>query len=195
MGRSNPFERPPLAPKGGSALTALLGKTIFNILGWKVEGTVPNVSKAVFVLAPHTSNWDWVVCVSALLAFRLKASYLAKDTLFRGLLGWIMRSTGGVAVNRAKPDGLAEQIARYFELNPRFWLALTPEGTRGNVNRWKTGFLRIAYSSGAPVVPIVISRSNRCLLFGTALKLTGDIETDLDSAMQHYRKYLPDNVL
>ena len=32
-----------------------------DVWGWKVSGDLPNISKYLIVVAPHTSNWDFLV--------------------------------------------------------------------------------------------------------------------------------------
>jgi len=52
---------PQQAPKKGSKFTKWLGRSVLHGLGWKITGEFPKESKLVFIGAPHTSNWDFIV--------------------------------------------------------------------------------------------------------------------------------------
>jgi 1-acyl-sn-glycerol-3-phosphate acyltransferase len=184
---SDQFVRPPSAPAGGASWLAWIGRSVLALLGWTTSGALPNTSKAVFIVAPHRSNWDWVIGVACFFAFRLKVRYLAKDSLFVAPLGWIMRATGGIAVNRSQPGDLAVELAKEFSAASHLWLAIAPEGTRGNVSRWKTGFLRIASEAEVPVYPVILNRQRREIEIGKAFALSGSIEQDLDMVQNFYR--------
>jgi 1-acyl-sn-glycerol-3-phosphate acyltransferase len=52
-------------------------------------------------------------------------------------------------------------------------LALAPEGTRGRVTRWKSGYYVIAEAADVPVVPSWIDWSRRVVGFGDAVPAEG----------------------
>ena len=39
----------------------LLAKLLLRIIGWRVAITVPNYPKCIICVAPHTSNWDFIL--------------------------------------------------------------------------------------------------------------------------------------
>ena len=92
-------------PRRGNALSVAFGRMVLRLLRWRVVGAI-EVRKCVAVVAPHTSNWDFVVAIAAMLALRLGAHWIGKQQIFRwplrGLLGWL----GGIPVDRAAPDGV-----------------------------------------------------------------------------------------
>ena len=179
---------PDAAPRDGNAITRGFGRALLRLCGWRLEGELPDRTHALFIVAPHTSNMDWVVGVAAFLASGLRVSYLAKHSLFVGPLGWLMRKTGGIAVDRGQPAGIADAVALRFHQETKLWLALTPEGTRKQVSRWKTGFLRIAYAASVPVVPVWLDNESRRLVVHQPLQLEGDIDADLARVLDHYRR-------
>ena len=50
----------------------------------------------VLIVAPHTSNWDFLTGIWVKLAMRMGGRFVGKHTLFRGPLGVFMRWLGGV---------------------------------------------------------------------------------------------------
>jgi 1-acyl-sn-glycerol-3-phosphate acyltransferase len=104
---------------------------------------------------------------------------VAKDSLFRGLMGPIMRGLGGVAVNRRERTGFVERVADEFRRREDFHLIIATEGTRSLQAGWKSGFYRIALAAGVPVVMATVDYGKREVgLLGT-ITLTGDEATDM----------------
>jgi 1-acyl-sn-glycerol-3-phosphate acyltransferase len=166
-------------PRRGNRVTRALARGLMSVCGWRIRGDFPDLGKAVFIVAPHTSNWDFIVGVGALYAIGFRAAFLAKHTVFRGPLGWLMRFLGGIPVDRRAPHGAVERVVRRFRESEQLMLGLAPEGTRKRVGRWKTGFYHIAQKAGVPIVPATFDYDQRCILIGEPLATTGDIAADL----------------
>ena len=67
-----------------------------RLLGWRVDGTLPNLKKYVLIGAPHTSNWDFVLFLGLIFYLRANANYMAKAEVFRWpLVGWFFYYCGG----------------------------------------------------------------------------------------------------
>jgi len=171
--------RPPSAPGWGNAASRTLGRMALRILGWHIDGAVPGVPRCVIIVAPHTSNWDFVVGMAALVAMGLRVHYLGKHTLFRGIFGRLLRWSGGLPVDRAAPGDVGERAVAMMRASDRMFLALSPEGTRHKVEHWKTGFHRIAFGAGAPIFPVALdyrSQTVRLLpLFGPSPDYAADL--------------------
>lgn len=180
---------PPSAPRGGSARLAKLGVWGLRRLGWEVKGEFLNVPKVIAVVAPHSSNWDWVIGVFALWALRLKFSYLIKDAAFIWPISVILRRTGGIPIDRSNPIGIVEQVVDEFNKADKLYYAITPEGTRKAVSRWKNGFLRIAYRADVPVVPVSFDYSRKEIMVSSPAVLTGDIDQDLESIQSYFSQF------
>jgi 1-acyl-sn-glycerol-3-phosphate acyltransferase len=158
-----------------------LGRNVMRVAGWTFAGTVPNVSRAVIIVAPHTSNWDFVIGAAGMLCLDLELRFLGKHTLFKGPLGSLMRSLGGIPVDRSRPgSGVVEAMAARFGSEDRLLLALSPEGTRKSVNRWKTGFHRIARAAQVPIAAVALDYSRRQIRFGPLQDAREDVAADLD---------------
>src|SRR3954465_4387474 len=101
-------------PRRGSAVGSFNGRLVLRLLGWTVEGDFPDEPKLVAIVAPHSSNWDFVVGLAARYALRLEASWLGKPPVFPPPFGWIMRRWGGIAVDRsASHDVVSQTIAAF----------------------------------------------------------------------------------
>ena len=112
-------------------LNRLFFKCCFWAFGWKVVGRLPELKKYMITVAPHTSNWDFIVGLAAKYIIRLKAQFLGKDSLFKiPFLGAFMRSIGGHSVDRSKKSKVVEEIAALFHQNDEFVMVIAPEGTR-----------------------------------------------------------------
>jgi 1-acyl-sn-glycerol-3-phosphate acyltransferase len=164
-----------------------LGRAALALARWRIVGDVPPLPRFVVIVAPHTSNWDFVVGVLVKLALGLEVHWFGKDTLFRSPLGPIFRRLGGRPVNRAAPEGVVDEMTAIIRAEPRFILALAPEGTRKRVARWRTGFHRIAHGAGVPVVPVSLDWSRREVTIGAPVPLTDDVDADVVRLQQLYR--------
>jgi 1-acyl-sn-glycerol-3-phosphate acyltransferase len=169
------------------SLAAALGRLMMGLGGWRVEGGVPDIPKMVLIVAPHTSNWDFLTGLSVKLAMRLGARFVGKHTLFRWPLGVFMRRLGGVPVDRAAAAGFVEETARVVRESERMTLVLAPEGTRKRSERWKSGFYRIAVAADVPILLAGFDYSRKVVFFGPLVRPTGDYEADLAEIQSHFR--------
>jgi len=179
-------EPSPRIPRRGGALRAALGRAILRLLGWRVEGNLPDQPKLVVIAAPHSSAWDFVLGIGLVFALRLDLHFIGKAELFRGPLGPLMRWLGGLPVDRRRPEGFVEQTVALFAERDHLVLAVAPEGTRKPVTRWKTGFYRIALGAGVPIVPGYFDNGRKTIGFGPALAPTGDAERDIAALRGFY---------
>ena len=108
------------------------------------------MKKLLVVLAPHTSNWDFVYGMALILSLKIKIYYLVKGELFYPILGWLIKINGGIPVYRNNKNNLVDQVVDRFNEEENFILAMTPEGTRKKVDKWKTGFYYIALNAHVP---------------------------------------------
>jgi 1-acyl-sn-glycerol-3-phosphate acyltransferase len=150
-----------------------------SLNGWKFDGGVPDEPKFVIIVAPHTSNWDFIVGVAALFAIGFNISFLGKHTLFKWPLGIFMRWLGGIPVERSeRRDRVAESVAA-FNANDQLILAIAPEGTRKLVAKWKTGFYHVADGAHVPIVPVAFDYGTKTVRLGAPFRTTGNIEADM----------------
>ena len=171
----------------GGVITKALGRLSLRLAGWRIEGTLPDVPKLVIAVAPHTSNWDFVVGVLALWALDPKISFLGKHTLFRGWFGRWMRSIGGIPVDRSHAHGVVGETVAAFKQVDRLVLAIAPEGTRQLDKGFKTGFLHIAHAAEVPVQLAFFDFSRKVVGFGPLFVASGDVDGDMKKILDFYR--------
>ncbi len=181
-------------PKAGDKLPTYklsvfkkIGAFILKATGWRFEGEIPNVSKMVMICAPHTSNWDALYGFAAVVAMGLKLSWMAKHSIFKWPIRRPLMALGGMPIERSGSHGLVDQIISEFEKRQQLILALTPEGTRKRVPRWKTGFYIIAEQAKVPIATSFIDYSNRTLGFGPLIEISGDLDADMEKLEKFYR--------
>ncbi|MFI5210951.1 MAG: 1-acyl-sn-glycerol-3-phosphate acyltransferase [Gemmatimonadales bacterium] len=153
-------------PRRGSRLARWLAGHLLALPGWRVEGELPPLPKFVIIVAPHTTNWDFIIGVLAMFITDVKANWLGKHTIFRFPVAPLLRWIGGEPIDRSVKHGTVETAIERFQTRPEWVLALSPEGTRRRVERWKTGFYRIAVGASVPIVPIAIDYRTRALAIG-----------------------------
>jgi len=173
-------------PRAHSRFAAALGRLMMGLSGWRVEGAIPDLPKMVMVVAPHTSNWDFLTGLWPKLALRLGARFVGKHTLFRFPLGLFMRWLGGVAVDRSAPGGFVGEAARALRASDAMLLVIAPEGTRRPAE-WKSGFYRIAVEAGVPILLVAFDYPRRAVRFGPLVTPSGDYAADLALIRSHYR--------
>ncbi len=156
-------------------------------------GDWPNVDKVVVVVAPHSSGWDGLWGLAAKVAMGLHIVFIGKAELFRGPLGWLLRTLGGVPVNRSAPGGIVEQVADQIRASDRMWFVLAPEGTRKRVTRWKTGFWKIAKRADVPVFCAWFHYPDKIIGLGPLVELTDDMDADITRIHALFAPYVGKN--
>ena len=169
-----------------------LGRTLHKASGWKVEGEIPNLKKFILVGAPHTSNWDFVHALILIWALDLKLNVLAKHTLFKiPILKNILSGIGGIPVDRNNPQLVVDEVSKLTEGDGGVIIGLTPEGTRKRVEKWKSGFLRIAEQTDSKIVLIGIDFDKKVCSFSGFFEPTGDNEQDIKFIKDFYKNFKP----
>ena len=169
-----------------------LSGLILKLAGWKVDITQPDYPKCIVCVAPHTSNWDFVLGKLAYASVSRKAGFLMKESWFFFPLGSILRAIGGIPVPRSKKSekgSLVEAIVEKYNDSERLTLAITPEGTRSRNCHWHSGFLRIAMGAHIPVLLGAIDYPSRHIYITRRFDPTGDIEADLLEIKRYYSQF------
>lgn len=141
-------------PRYDNAVARFIGRTFLKLCGWKLGGEFPKEKQLVLCAAPHTSNWDFIFAMLFGMAYGVKFSYLMKKEAFVWPMRGLFLKLGGIPIDRSASNDTVAQIATWFSQHEQVWLAITPEGTRAKVEKWKTGFLRIAEEAEVPILLI-----------------------------------------
>ncbi|KAB2878176.1 glycerol acyltransferase [bacterium] len=176
-------------PKRGNKLSELLGKTILRVMGWRMEGEIPNLPKFLAIAAPHTTNWDFILGMSALMAMNIRVHWLGKNTIFTWPVRYVWQWLGGRPVDRSKAHGVVEQIVQMFKDGPQFILGLSPEGTRKDMPKWRSGFYHIATGASVPILMAYFDFERKVLGIGPLFYPTGDMDKDIESMQNYYKPF------
>ena len=166
-----------------------LCRLIFRKMGWQVEMTVPYRDKCIICVAPHTSNWDFIIAELYYHSIGRTAGFLMKMEWFFWPMGVLFRSMGGIPVERNRHVSLTDRVAEAAMKAERFELAVTPEGTRSLATKWKRGFYFIALKAGLPIQLYAIDYKNKRIVCTQELVPSGDVEADMRLIMDYYRPY------
>jgi len=167
-------------PLMGNRFTKWLGRSLLRLAGWRLVGEVPNQKKIMLAFTPHTSNWDFIIAMLCVLGFGVKLSYLMKKEAFFWPMAGTWKWLGGIPTDRSAPGGVVEQLNNWYENHEHCWVAITPEGTRGSVQKWKTGFLRIAQRADVPVVILGIDSVGKRVVLDSVHYSEGDFEREAE---------------
>lgn len=181
----------PRVPRRGNAFSRWLGLWLLRRMGWRVTGHFPDVPKAVLIVAPHTSNYDGLVTVAALLGLGLRLNFFMKHTAFPWPFGGLIRWFGGVPVNREATKDLVAFSAGKFAEKEQLLVAIAPEGTRHAAESWKTGFYWIAHRAGVPIVCVGFDYGRREVRLLDTLTPSGELATDLPRLIAAFADVTP----
>ena len=163
---------------------SLLARWVLGLLGWTVEFDGLPSPQGVLIVYPHTSNWDFIVLILAKWSVGLRASFWAKDTLFRiPLFGRWLRWIGGEPVIRDAPRGVVGQAVDVFQVHKArgdyFWLGLSPEGTRKLTLGWRSGFYQTALQADVPLGLVQLDFGRRKVVVRNFVRLSGEVAADM----------------
>jgi hypothetical protein len=159
---------------------------VLRLLGWTVRFKPLPGPHGVVVVYPHTSNWDFPLGLLCKWAVGLPFHWLGKESLFRGVMGPIMRAWGGVPVERGAPSGATQRLAATMQAADWFWIAIAPEGTRGYRPHWKSGFYHLACTAKVPVLAVYMDYPNKEIGLVDCVTLSGDPERDMAAIAATY---------
>ncbi|WP_372968180.1 1-acyl-sn-glycerol-3-phosphate acyltransferase [Microbacterium sp.] len=167
-------------------LTRLLARLFWTFSRWTLTAEATPTRPTILIGAPHTSNWDFVLMLAIAWRLRIEVHWLGKSSLFRGWRGPVMRRLGGIPVDRADPARVVQDVVDQVNSGGVFGLVITPDGTRGGNEYWKSGFYRIARETGMPVTLGFVDRTTMTTGLGPTVDLTGDVAADMDRIRAFY---------
>jgi 1-acyl-sn-glycerol-3-phosphate acyltransferase len=159
--------------------------------GWVAHGKVPEPRRFIIIAAPHTSNWDFLYFIGLTQTLGITPHVMAKSSLFRWPMRRFMLDMGGVPVERSKGGNYVQAMIDEFAKRDEFMLTIAPEGTRGSVRQWKTGFYHIAIGANVPMVVGMMDYGTKSGGLGPMIWPTGDYEADMAKVAEVYASVTP----
>lgn len=178
-------------PRLGNGFSQWLGTSLLRLLGWKIPDGFPNNSKMVVAVAPHTSNWDFVIGIALVFSLRLKISFFGKHSIFIPPFDRLLKRWGGIPIERTSKHGIVDTIAAEMEKADAMILGIAPEGTRSKIPKWKTGFMHIAQKTGVPVFLIGLDYGKKEIVYGPLFPVDEEIETEMKKVYAFYANVQP----
>ena len=170
----------------GRMLKRLAARAFWTLSRWTLATEPAPTRPTVLIGAPHTSNWDFVLMLGIAWRLGIDVHWLGKKSLFQGWRGPLMRRLGGIPVDRTDPSRVVDEVVAQVNGGAVFGLVVTPDGTRGGNEYWKSGFYRIARETGMPVTLGFVDRTTMTTGLGPTFELTGDVVADMDRIRAFY---------
>lgn len=162
---------------------------LYRLMGWKTEVTVDLPQKYIIALAPHTSNWDFIMGLLYSRAEGFRCEFLMKKEWFFWPLGPIFRSLGGIPVQRSKHTSMTDQLAAIARERETFGLCITPEGTRKRTTDWKHGFYYIALKADLPILLFGLDYGQKRIVCTKTIMPDGDVERQMAEIKQYFKDF------
>lgn len=162
---------------------------LYKRMGWTKEINQPHPAKFIICLAPHTSNWDFIIGQFFSIAEGLDSNFLMKKEWFVWPLGVLFRHLGGIPVWRSKHMSMTDNLAETAKRNATFRLCVTPEGTRSPSPDWKKGFYYIALKAGIPILLYGVDYERKHIQCTKTIVPNGDIETQMREIKLYFKDF------
>ena len=162
---------------------------LYKKLGWTKCVTVAHPDKFIICLAPHTSNWDFIIGQLYAQAEGFKINFLMKREWFFWPLGVIFKSLGGIPVWRSKHTSMTDNLAETAKTKDSFKLCITPEGTRSPNTEWKKGFYFIALKSEIPILLYGVDYEKKKIVCTDSFTPSGNIDEDMPKIKSYFKDF------
>lgn len=162
---------------------------LFRHWGWQLNVTVDLPEKFIIALAPHTSNWDFILGQLYMRSQGMKINFLMKKEWFFWPLGPIFRRMGGIPVYRSKHTHMTDTLAKQAESMSSFKLCITPEGTRSLNPDWKLGFYYIALKAQIPILLYGLDYERKLIQCTESIIPTGDIDNEMKKIKLYFKDF------
>lgn len=171
-----------------------ISKIFLKLAGWKLNYASSNdLKRCVMIAAPHTSNWDFVFARAAFFVMDVDMKFMVKKELIRFPLGSLMMKLGAIPVNRSVKGNLVQHCIDLFGKHKELVIMIPPEGTRGKVEKWKTGFYHTAVGANVPIACGYLDFKKKEAGIGPIFKPSGNIEDDFKVLRDFYRNITPEH--
>lgn len=168
---------------------------LVKLFGWKYDvpdphGSRPEIEHAVYIMAPHTSVWDFLLGVTCLWVLKVNYGVFIKKEFFNFFTRRLLIHYGGVPIDRGnRHNHMVDQAVKLYAENERQVIVITPEGTRKPVRRWKRGFYEIAMQANVPIVLTYGDYKKKIMGVGPTFYPTGDFDADMVKIKEYYSQF------
>ena len=162
---------------------------LYKRMGWTADVTEDHPDKFIICLAPHTSNWDFILGLLYSRSIGMKINFLMKKEWFFWPLGPIFKSLGGIPVYRQKKTSMTDAMAEAAKKAEQFRLCITPEGTRSKTAEWKKGFYFIALKAGLPILLYGVDYEKKLISCKKTVIPIGDVDTDMRDIKLYFKDF------
>ena len=162
-------------------------KWLLRRLGWTIGSTGENIPKCVICVAPHTSNYDFILGKLFYAAIGREAHFLMKKEWFFFPFNFIFKKMGGFPIDRKQNKSMTDHMAKLFDRYKSLHLAIAPEGTRKKVDKWKKGFYFIALKAQVPIQLAYIDYRKKEMGFKGTFYPTNNVEADIHTIRSYYQ--------
>ena len=168
----------------------LIGKALLKILRWKVEleGDSKELDRCILIVAPHTSNWDYLLGILTYWKLGKRLKVIIKDSHTKAFYGPIVRWIGAIGIDRSKKEGLIEKVSERFT-KENFSLVITPEGSRAFAEKWRLGFFHMAVAAKVPLVMASGDYKTKQIKIGYTIPYNDLIHRSMESILDEIQEY------
>lgn len=163
---------------------------LFKLMGWRYNVTVPNRDKCIICVAPHTSNWDFILAELYYGALGRHSDFLMKKEWFFFPLSIFFKKIGGIPVWRSKSTSMTDHLAEVARKRYKFQLAITPEGSRSLRTEWKKGFYFVALKARIPILLYALDYDKKIIVCTKEIIPSGNVDADMREIKEYYRHFV-----
>ncbi len=162
---------------------------LYKKLGWNVNVSEHHPNKYIICLAPHTSNWDFIIGQLYACSIGLRSNFLMKKEWFFWPLGPLFKRMGGIPVWRSKNTSMTDNLAQVATASETFKLCITPEGTRSVNPDWKKGFYYIAHKAEIPILLYGLDYQKKLIECTKTIIPNGNIDNQMREIKLYFKDY------
>lgn len=162
---------------------------ILRLFGWKPVFLMPEkIGNCIFLVAPHTSFWDFPIGLFSAIAYKLNVKFMIKKEYFHFPFKLLLKWSGGIPVDRAHGSNVTKHVVDIFKNSKDLCLIITPEGTRKYTSNWKKGYYFIATAANIPIVLCYVDYKEKvCCVSDVIIYPSGNYEEDFKIIEKFYK--------
>lgn len=173
----------------------IIGQLFLRVSGWKIHPELPpEIHRSIVVLAPHTSNWDFIVGSMGFWGqYQVDIKFLMKKSMLIPPISWLLNWMGAIGVDRKNKTNLTQSIVNMYKKHEKLTIIIAPEGTRSHNPIWKKGFYYIAKEANIPIILGFLDYPSKTGGIFKVFYPTDDIDADIRYIQSLYSKYTGKN--